>query len=338
VLRRIAADNSPQISARPIRERDGHAATPRLATRDLSMAARPPVCRRLSAFPGCAAAHHQSHKTIKEYGTMADTDSTALLPGGITTHADAGSNDERLQITPAPAGGLALRTSTAPAGQELVISEAAFRTFVRDIVRSAAGELVAHPDWCLRTEAPGGRHRSRVLWASLPGDDTCARFWTIQEPGATSQILLFAVEEEDYDRKTLRLEGQQAARLASAADQLDRIAADTTTPVADDEHPHWCTGTEEGNDPHRSERLAITVDDDIQGIWMYLARTKTTGALLPAATSAWLEIREDGHSIIWLLALHQLPLIRYAATEALQWQAHTTTPNPAGVLVQQLRS
>ncbi|MDP9792937.1 hypothetical protein J2S43_001449 [Catenuloplanes nepalensis] len=310
----------------------GGAATPWLATRDLSTAAAHRCAAASQPFPAARRHTTNPHQTIKEYGTMADTDSTALLSG--TAHIGAGSNDERLQITPAPTGGLALRTT----GQALVISEATFRAFVHDIVRSAAGELIAHPDWCLRTEAPGGRHRSRVLWASLPGDDTCARFWTIQEPGATSQILLFAVEEEDYDRKTLRLEGQQATRLASVAGQLDRIAADTTTPFAEDEHPHWCTGTEEGNEPHRSERLAITVDDDLQGIWMYLARTKTTDALVPATTAAWLEIREDGHSNIWLLALHQLPLIRYAAAEALQWQAHPAAPDPAGAPAQQLAS
>ncbi|MFI5843900.1 hypothetical protein ACIA8K_29800 [Catenuloplanes sp. NPDC051500] len=249
---------------------------------------------------------------------MAHTDST-VLPS-----PDIERNDDRLHITPAPSGGLALRTSTEPASQALVISEVAFRAFVHDILKSTADELLTHPDWCLRTESPGGRHRSRELWASLPGEETCTRFWTIQDPGDAAPTLLFAVEEEDYDRKTLRLNSEQAVRLAEAADHLDRTAVGATGVLADDEHPYWCTGVEEVNEPHRSERLAISADDDLQGIWMYLGCTRSTGELLPATTSAWLEIREDSHSNIWILAPHQLPLIRYAVTEALQWQGRAT--------------
>ncbi|MFI5845555.1 hypothetical protein ACIA8K_38215 [Catenuloplanes sp. NPDC051500] len=246
-----------------------------------------------------------------------------VLDGWGPAYGDPAEGGERLQIAPAPAGGLALRSSTESTGPALVLPERAVLEFVQAIREGAINTLLGltaspHPIWCTREETSGEKHRSEVFPAALPGDDTEVRIGLVQSPDIDEEQLLISVEESDCDRKVLRLDGTLTARFITIVQETEYLAADSVPQLRDDGvlHPRWCAGGEGSREPHRSIPKFITADADLQSIWSYLVQPAFSPDGRPSAhTFASLSIREDGQTSGWLLGLHQLPLIRRALTE-----------------------
>ena len=256
-----------------------------------------------------------------------------ILDGWGPAYGDSAGGGEQLQIAPTPAGGLALRSSAEPDGPALVLPEHAVLEFFRAIREGTIDTLlglpgIPHPPWCTRMEPPGSKHRSEVLPAALPGDDTEVRIGLVQEPETAHELLLLSVEETDFDRKVLRLDGRLASRFITVIQELEHLSADPVPQLgtAGVLHPRWCTGGEGPAEPHRSTPAFVTADEDIQPICTYLVQTTYPDIHLNGHAFVSLTVREDGQSSTWLLGLHQLPLIRRALTEASYWAAATAPP------------
>jgi hypothetical protein len=250
-----------------------------------------------------------------------------VLDGWGPAYGDPATSGERLQIAPAPAGGLALRSSTEPTGPALVLPEHAVRAFVQAIrdgtIDALLGPIAApHPIWCTRREPSGGKHRSDVLPAALPGDDTEIRIGLVREADTDSELLLVSVEEADFDRKVLRLDDRLTARFITVIGELEDRASGSMVPLFTDgvPHPRWCPGGEGPREPHRSAPVFVTVDQDIQSVRACLVQITSSPDGRPGVhTFVSLTVREDGRSSTWLLGLHQLPLMRRTLTEATYW-------------------
>jgi hypothetical protein len=257
-----------------------------------------------------------------------------ILDGWRSAYGDSVGGGEQLQIAPTPAGGLALRSSAEPDGPALVLPEHAVLEFFRAIREGTIDTLlglpgIAHPRWCTGMEPPGGKHRSEVLPAALPGDDTEVRIGLVQEPETAHELLLVSVEEADFDRKVLRLDDRLASRFITVIQELEHLSADPVPQLGTDGvlHPRWCTGGEGSAEPHRSAPNFVTVDEDIQSIRAYLVQTTHPDNHVNAYPFVSLTVREDGQSSTWLLGLHQLPLIRRALIEATYWWTAATAPS-----------
>ncbi|GAB7041061.1 MULTISPECIES: DUF397 domain-containing protein [Catenuloplanes] len=266
---------------------------------------------------------------------MTHLDHADAVDGWLPAGGDITVGAAHLQVTHAPKGDVALRSSADPAGPALLVSRSAIRDFI-EAGRTGTLDAVLgrysdeHPVWCTGIELPGRRHRSSVLLAHRSDDLTEIRVWIVQPSEADAETVMMSFEEADGNRKRLVLTEQRIARLITATEELERLSAHSETYMGTDDlsHPMWCVGSggEVRGWRHRSDRQIIAAggsrdEVDAEAIDLQLIRTIGRFGDPDKPNRVLLNTLNGNEHTCWIFELHQLPLIRRALAEIGRWQS-----------------